>query len=156
MTHHVAATHVESLCVEPSRSTRLVDHDRPQAQDVGHPHDVLAHPCHVCGRQHASSAARLCSWRAPLPAIGSVRVDPNEQLGAETLDLAQAPLHIPSSFGSPLVQHVEEPVASDEVDVDLAALRTTAAGLVFNECGGWCGWGWGGTGRLECGRAPRV
>ena len=34
-------------------------------------------------------------------------------------------------------KRVEEPVASDG---DLAALRTTAAGLVFNECGGWGGW----------------
>ena len=35
----------------------------------------------------------------------------------------------------------EEPLAHDGVDVDLAALRTTAAGLVFNECSGWGGRG---------------
>ena len=33
--------------------------------------------------------------------------------------------------------------------MDLAALRTTAAGLVFNECGGWGGWR--GTGSLGVG-----
>ena len=66
------------------------------------------------------------------------------------LDLAQAQLHVPSPLHSPLVQHVEEPVASDGVDVDLAALRTNAAGLVFNECSGWGGWrGCGGTGSLD-------
>ena len=86
------------------------------------------------GRQHNSSAASLLVARSS-SSDRSVRVDPNEQLGAQTLDLAQAPLHIPSSFGSPLVQHVEEPVAGDGVDVDLAAIRTTA-GLVFSECGG--------------------
>ena len=47
-------------------------------------------------------------------------------------------------------QHVKEPVPSDGVDVDLAALRTTAAGLVFNECSGWGGWGGcGGTGSFD-------
>ena len=71
---------------------------------------------------------------------------------AQTLDLAQAPLHVPSPLSPPPTQHVEEPVASDGVDVDLAALRTAAAGLVFNECGGWGGWrGCGGTGSLGVG-----
>ena len=36
----------------------------------------------------------------------------------------------------PLVQHVEEPVVDDGVDVYFAALRDAAAGLVFNECYG--------------------
>ena len=144
----VAGTHVEPLCVEPLEH-QAVDRDRAQAQDVGHLHDVLAQSRRVCGRQHASSAARLCSWRAPLPAIGSVRVDPVEHSRAQTLDLAQAPPHVPSSFSPPLVQHVEEPVAGDGVDLDLAALRCTAAGLVFNECSGWgC---WRGTGSLDVG-----
>ena len=35
-----------------------------------------------------------------------------------------------------MVQHVEEPVAGDGVDVDLAALRCIAAGPVFNGRGG--------------------
>ena len=64
----------------------------------------------------------------------------------QALDLAQATLHVPSSFSSPLVQHVEAPVAGDEVHVDLVALRTAAFGLVFNEFSGWGG---------EC-RASRV
>ena len=85
------------------------------------------------------SCRRLCSGRAPFPAVGSVRVDPREQLGAQTLDLAQAPLHAPSSFGSPLVQYVEEPIADHGVDVDLGALRIAAAGLVFSECFGCIG-----------------
>ena len=50
------------------------------------------------------------------------RVDPVEHPGAQTLDLAQAPMHFRSPLSSPLVQHVEEPVASDGVDLDLAAL----------------------------------
>ena len=76
---------------------------------------------------------------APFPAVGSVRVDPVEHPGAQTLDLAQAPLHVPSPLSPPLVQHVEEPVAGDRVDVDLAALGSAAAGIVFNECGGCTG-----------------
>ena len=82
---------------------------------------------------------QCCSWRAPFPAIGSVRVDPVEHPGAQPLDLARAPLHAPSPFCPPLVQHVEEPVAGDRVDLDLAALRTAAAGLAFKECSGWGG-----------------
>ena len=35
--------------------------------------------------------------------------------------------------------YVEEPVTYDVVDVDLAALRTTAAELVFNGCSGGTG-----------------
>ena len=78
---------------------------------------------------------------APFPAIRSVRVDPVEYPGAQALDLTQAPLHAPSPFCLTLVQHVEEPVADDGVDVDFTALRNSAAGLVFNECSGWgsCG-----------------
>ena len=147
----VAGTDVESLIVEPLEH-HAVDRDRAEAQDVGHIHDVLAQSRRVYGRQHASSAARLCSWRAPLPAKGSVRVDPVEHPGAKSLDLAEAPLHVPSPLSPPLVQHVEEPVASDGVDLGLAALRPTAAGLVFNECSGWGGWrGCGGTGSLGVG-----
>ena len=86
------------------------------------------------GDSKASSAARLCSWRALLPAIGSVRVDPVEHPRAQALHLAQAPLHVPSPLSLPLVQHVEEPVAGDRVDLDLAALGSAAVGLVFNEC----------------------
>ena len=110
---------------------------------------MLAEPRRVCWRQQSPPAKRRCSWRAPLPAVGSVLVDAIEHSGAQPLDLAQAPLHVPSSFGLPLVQHVEEPFAGDGIDVDLAALRTTAAGLVFNECGGWSGWR--GTGSLGVG-----
>ena len=130
-----AGTDVELLCVEPFVH-QASDRHRAQAQDVGHPHDVLAQSRRVCGRQHASSAKWRCSWRAPFPAVWSVRVDPVEHPRAQTLDLAQAPLHVPSPFGSPLVQHVEEPVAGDGIDVDFAALRDAAAGLVFNERGG--------------------
>ena len=141
----LAGTHVESLCVEPFEH-QASDRHRTEAQDVGHLHDVLAKPCHVCGRQQSSPAAHLCSCRTPFPAVGSVRVDPVEHPGAQTLDLAQAPLHVPSPLSPPLAQHVEEPVAGDGFDVDLAALRPTAAGLVFNECSGWGCWrGCGGT-----------
>ena len=114
------------------------DRHRTKAQNVGDSHDVLALP-----------AARLCSWRAPLPAVGSVRVDPVEHSRAQALDLAQAPLHVPSPLSPPLAQ---EPVAGDGVDLDLAALRPTAAGLVFNECSGWGCWrGCGGTGSFGVG-----
>ena len=64
-------------------------------------------------------------------------------------DLAQAALHAPSTFCPPLVQHIEEPVAHDGVDVDFAALRIAAVGLVFNECSGWGGWS--GTGGADVG-----
>ena len=131
----VAGTHVEPLCVEPLEH-QAVDRDRAQAQDVGDFHDVLAQPRRVCWRQQSPPAKRRCSWRAPFPAIGSVRVDPVEHPGAQALDLAQAPLHVPSPLSPPLVQHVEEPVAGDGVDVHLAALRCTAAGLVFDGRGG--------------------
>ena len=43
-----ACTDVESLCVE-SFVHQAPDRDRAEAQDVGHPHDVLAQPYHVCG-----------------------------------------------------------------------------------------------------------
>ena len=147
----LARTHVESLCVEPFVH-QAVDRDRAQAHDVGHLHDVLAEPRHVSGCQHGSPAACLCSWRAPLPAVGRVPVDAVEHSRAQALDLAQAPLHVPSSFSPPLVQHVEEPVAGDGVDLDLAALCRAAAGLVFNECSGWSGWGGrGGTRSFDVG-----
>ena len=64
--------------------------------------------------------------------IGSVSVDPVEHPAAQPL--AQAPPQPP--FHLPLLQHVEEPVAHDGVDVDFVAFRRAAAGLVFNECGG--------------------
>ena len=127
----IAGTHVEPLCVGPFVH-QAVDRDLAQAQDIGHLHHELAEPRRVCGRQHSSPAKRRCSWRAPLPAIRSVRVDPVEHPGAQALDLAQAPPHVPSPLGLPLVQHVKEPVAGDGIDVDLAALRCTATGLVFN------------------------
>ena len=141
----IAGTHVESLCVEPLEH-QAVDRDRAHAQDVGHLHDVLAQSRRVCGRQHAPPAARLCSWRAPLPAVGSVLVDAVEHSGAQALDLAQAPPHVPAPLGLPLVHHVEEPVAGDGIHEDLAALRCTAAGLVFNGRGGR-----GSTRRLDAG-----
>ena len=59
-----------------------------------------------------------CSWRAPFPAVRSVLVDPVEQPGARALDLTQAPRYAPVSFCPPLVQHVEEQVAHDGVDLD--------------------------------------
>ena len=71
-----------------------------------------------------------------IPAVGSVRVDPVEHPWARAPDLAQAPLHAPSPFCPPLVQHVEEPVAHDGADVDFAAFRTAVTELVFNECSG--------------------
>ena len=40
-------------------------------------------------------------------------VDPFKHPSSQTLDLARAPLHVPSSPCFPLVQHVEEPVAGD-------------------------------------------
>ena len=113
---------------------------------------MLAEPRHVSGCEHGSPAARLCSWRAPLPAIGRVLVDAVEHSRAQALDLAQATLHVPSPLSPPLVQHVEEPVAGDGVDLDLAALCSAAAGLVFNECSGCGGWsGLGGTRSFDVG-----
>ena len=44
----LAGTDVESFCVEPFIH-QASDRHRAEAQDVGHPHDVLAEPCHVCG-----------------------------------------------------------------------------------------------------------
>ena len=44
----LARTDVESLCVKPVVH-QASDCHRAEAQDVGHPHDVLAQPCHVCG-----------------------------------------------------------------------------------------------------------
>ena len=79
--------HVETRCVEPLVD-QASDGHRTQAQDVGHLHEVLAQSRRVCGRQHASPAARLCLWRAPLPAVGNVLVDAVEHSGAQTLDLA--------------------------------------------------------------------
>ena len=52
--------------------------------------------------------------------------------------------HVPSPFCLPLVQLVEEPVAGDGIDVGLAALGSTAAGLVIDGRGG-------GTRRLDVG-----
>ena len=147
----LARAHVETRCVEPFVD-QASDGHRTQAQDVGDLHDVLAQSRRVFGRQHASPAARLCSWRAPLPAVGSVLVDAVEHSGAQALDLAQAPPHVPAPLGLPLVHHVEEPVAGDGIDVDLAALRFAAAGLVFNERSGWGGWGGcGGTKSFDVG-----
>ena len=64
----LARTDVESLCVEPLIH-QASDRHRAEAEDVGHPHDVLAQPRHVCGRQQSSScrasllAARSASQR---------------------------------------------------------------------------------------------
>ena len=70
----ISRTHVESHLIEPV--VHKVPHGhRAQAQNVGDPHNVLAQTCRVCGRQQASSAKWCCSWRAPLPLVGSVRVD---------------------------------------------------------------------------------
>ena len=44
----IAGTDVESLCVEPFVH-QASDRHRAEAQEVGHSHDVLAEPCHVCG-----------------------------------------------------------------------------------------------------------
>ena len=124
---NIAWTDVGALCVEPIEY-QASDRHSAEAQDVGHPHDVLAEPCHVCLRVRAKSSCHA--------AVRNVRVDPVEHPGAQARDLGQAPLHAPSPFCPPLVHNVQEPVAHDGVDVDLAALRTTAAGLVFTECSG--------------------
>ena len=42
----IAWKDVESLCVEPIVH-QASDRQRAEAQDVGHPLDVLAEPCHV-------------------------------------------------------------------------------------------------------------
>ena len=77
-------------------------------------------------------------------------VDPVKYLGAKSLDLAQAPLCAPPPFCLPLVQHVEEPVVHDGVDLEFAAFCRAVAGLENNECGGWSGWrGRGGTGSAD-------
>ena len=44
----ITGTDVESLCVKPFVRQASERH-RAETQDVGHPHDVLAEPCHVCG-----------------------------------------------------------------------------------------------------------
>ena len=94
---------------------------------------------HASDGHRTSLAKRRCSWRALLPAVGSVLVDAVEHSGAQALDLAQAPPHVPAPFCLPLVSNVEEPVAGDGVDVDLAALRCAATGLVFDGRGGRSG-----------------
>ena len=66
-------------------------------------------------------------WCAACPAVRSVRVDSVEDPGAEAPDLSQAVLRAPSPLCPPLVQHVEELVAHDGVDVNFAALRTAGA-----------------------------
>ena len=43
-----AGTDVEPICVELV-VRQASDRHRAEAQDVGHPQDVLAQPCHVCG-----------------------------------------------------------------------------------------------------------
>ena len=68
-------------------------------------------------------------------------MDPVGHPGAWALDLTQAPLRAPPPLCPPLVQHVEEPVAHDGVDLHIAAFCRAAAGLVFNECSGWDGGG---------------
>ena len=44
----LAGTDVESLRVEPF-AHQAPDRHRAETQDVGHPHDLLGQPCHVCG-----------------------------------------------------------------------------------------------------------
>ena len=59
----------------------------------------------MCSLSRVGSAGG--SWRAPFPAVGSVRVDPHEQLGAEALDLAQEALPLGSfSTGAAAAQGV--------------------------------------------------
>ena len=52
---------------------------------------------------------RCFCWCTPFSAVGSVPVDPVEHPGAQALDLAQAPLHVPFPFRPPLVGHVVSP-----------------------------------------------
>ena len=115
----IAGAQVKPLCVEP-----FVHEGSGQSpQDVGDFQDVLTQSRRVCGRQHAFSAKWRCAWRAPFPAVGRVLVDFVEHPGAQTLGLVQAPLHVPAPFGSPLLLHVQEPVAGDGVHVNLARAR---------------------------------
>ena len=128
----IARTHVESHFVE-SFAHKAPDSHRAQAQDVGH---------HCSGRVVSAGVSRhLLQSGAARGALrfqgcGVFGLIPSNTPGHRRWDLTQAPLHVPSSFGFPVAQHVEEPVAGDGIDVDLAAFESAAAGLVFNERGG--------------------
>ena len=87
---------------------------------------------------------------------GMFKVDPVENHGATSLDIAQAPLCAPSPFCPPPVQQAEEPAAHDGVDLDVAAFCRAAAGLVLNECSGWSGRGRGRDDREAAGAAQGV
>ena len=75
-----------------------------------------------------------------------------EHIGAETLGLAQAPLHVPVPFGLPLLLHVEEPVAGDGVHVNFAAFGSAAAGFVFDGPSGSGSMSFDGSELLVCER----
>ena len=94
-----ACTDVESLCVAPFVH-QAPDRDRAEAQDAGHPRDVLAQPCHVCGWQQSSPAKRCFCWCASFLAVKrSVWVDPVEHLGAQEPSNAACPIAALSSTG---------------------------------------------------------
>ena len=121
-----------------------------------HAVEELSHPPLAGTHVESLPSCRAVLLVAPSVSSGGERVVRVEHPGAQPPDLSQAKLRVPSPLCLPLVQnvsstgpYVEEPVAHDGVDVDFVALRTAAAGLVFNERSGWSGRG--GTGIADVG-----
>ena len=91
-------------------------------------------PWIVTALRHRTSVTRMmCSLSRVVSAGDSKVLLPSGARGARFR------FQPPSSLCLPQAQHVEEPVANNKVDVDLAAVRSAAAGLVFNECSGGTG-----------------
>ena len=122
-------------------SARLLHRHRAEAQDVGHPHDVLAQPCHVCGVTAKSScrAALLVASSVSSGTEWSVLVDPVEQPGAQALDLTQAPRNAPivvlPSTGPTCRRNQSRTMGST-----WTLRRFDALPLGSSQCSGWSGW----------------
>ena len=124
----MAGMDIESLCVEPVVH-QAPDHHRTEAQDVGHPHDVLAEPCHVCGESK--------NFLPSGAAAGALRF---QRCGMSGLIPSNIPGHKRGTSAKhrcmPHRRSVLHWSTHDGVGVGFAALRTAAAGLVFDECSG--------------------
>ena len=72
--------------------------------------------------------------------MGNDRENPDKHKTAAAGRLADQPGPHPGTAVCSIAERVEEPVAHDGVDLDFAAFCSAAAGLVSNECSGWCGW----------------
>ena len=106
-----------------------------QAHASQEPSDPLSTGAHVeplCVEPFVHEALESRSIEAQ--DVGNVHdvLDAVEHSGAQALDLAQAPPHVPVPLGLPLVHHVEEPVAGDGIHEDLAAFGSAATWPVFD------------------------